>query len=147
VADARCIWFSLDTLQNFLCNIKYYSNKLGIGNSRLGVRIYYGMYNNSHGNYSGLHTLFMTPTFSNDIGSVNTDFDPRYTVEHRDPSDPNNYWTLERLLDVPISGMDLPLTLLGNPSPENPNLNARNSGDLCPPPKSCNDLVFKKIDQ
>jgi hypothetical protein len=84
--DARSCWYSLDTLEKFICLIKEYAGQAGLSNTGLGIRFYYGMYNDHMAvlkssplhpapNYSSHHTLFMVPTYNNGVGDL--DFDPR----------------------------------------------------------------------
>lgn len=86
--DASSIWFSLETLKNFIFKIesavceKDCSDKLN-----LGIRIYYAKYPQSMSGFPDLagvdpafnqhHTLFMVPTFQADPNSQeHWDFDP-----------------------------------------------------------------------
>jgi hypothetical protein len=77
--DARACWFSLDTLEKYICLIKRFSAQRGLTDGQLGVRFYYGVYSNNpdelwNPNYISHHTLFMVPTYRNKDGNV--DFDP-----------------------------------------------------------------------
>jgi hypothetical protein len=87
--DARCIWFSLDSLKKFIWTIENAVCKSGCtDNLNLGVRIYYSTYPAAVGNgadgirnedfsgidpgFSSKHTLFMMPTF--ETGGIHYDF-------------------------------------------------------------------------
>jgi hypothetical protein len=85
--DANRIWFSLETLKNFIWKIEEEACKHAcIRPMNLGVRIYYAKYpdnmnnpelNTLPANYAKHHTLFMVPTYQ-DISNNETqwDFDP-----------------------------------------------------------------------
>ncbi len=85
--DANSIWFSLESLKNFIWKIEKETCKHPCPNPlQLGIRIYYGRYpvNMNNPDVTGLpdtyaqhHTLFMVPTYQ-DLGNSNVhwDFDP-----------------------------------------------------------------------
>jgi len=77
ILDARCAWFSISDLQNFLNQIQQ-PNPKGTPPAT-GVRIYFGAYGNTVPNpdnpdYNQLHTLLIIPTTPTADG-LNTDFD------------------------------------------------------------------------
>lgn len=84
VEDARSVWFSLETLKNFIWKIEDPLCKQGCTGMGLGLRIYYAKYPEdmaSHPSLAGLsndfrnrHTVFIVPTYND--GSRNVDFDP-----------------------------------------------------------------------
>jgi hypothetical protein len=78
--DARSIWFSLETIKQFICTIEKNNAKLFHPATDLGIRFYYAVYENDYSDVSkrNKHTLFMVPTFKNDNGAE-VDFDPRET--------------------------------------------------------------------
>ncbi len=88
--DANSIWFSVETLKNFLWQIEaaICANRCS-GSVNAGVRIYYARYpdaaqmageNNLSAlppSYANCHTLFMVPTFQDQtLPQVQHDFDP-----------------------------------------------------------------------
>ena len=79
--DARCIWFPLETIKKFVCTIEKYNKQLITPQTNLGIRLYYGVYEDDYEEdkeKQGRHTLFMLPTYAAD-GGPQTDFDPRET--------------------------------------------------------------------
>jgi hypothetical protein len=88
--DARSVWFSAETLKNFLWKAEKEICRRGCaGNLKLGVRIYYGRYPNANlmslnDDLAGLdldfashHTVFMVPTFQDPLDpQTHWDFDP-----------------------------------------------------------------------
>lgn len=127
-ADARAIWFSLDSLKKFICTIEKYSEQLHIKPEDLGVRMYYAVYKHDS-EYQGLHTLFMVPTFAvSGSKDEEQDFDPRASVLYRNEL---------KVRDSVITFVDLARfpnqrTLILSKSAENTSL-VRNTGQLCPP--------------
>jgi hypothetical protein len=80
--DARCIWFSLETLKQFICTIEKNNAKLTNYATNLGIRFYYAVYEPDYNPDLGKanrHTLFMVPTRSNGNEPA-VDFDPRETL-------------------------------------------------------------------
>lgn len=147
--DARAIWFPYDSLRLFLCNIEKYSKEIGVGPDKLGVRIYYAVYNDSHGEYSNRHTVFMVPTFNSGENELkNLDFDPRLSAkEVAGRPDKTKIITLDA---IAASGRTENLLLLGGAAPaaNEPNGLIRNSGELCPPKcKPDYNSIFGAIDQ
>lgn len=106
--DARSIWFSVETLKEFIYNIEKAScDKKCTNKLELGVRIYYAQYPDdselkksgtetksdldmlatTKKNYQLNHTVFMVPTYDNILkGSTNVhiDFDPWHMGENCD---------------------------------------------------------------
>jgi hypothetical protein len=87
IPDANRIWFSLESLKNFIWKIEQEVCKRPCAKPlKLGVRIYYARYPNSmtHPELVGLpeeyanhHTLFIVPTYQDETNSnINWDFDP-----------------------------------------------------------------------
>ncbi|MBG9376392.1 hypothetical protein I5907_09120 [Panacibacter sp. DH6] len=79
--DARAVWFPLDTIKKFICNIEKYSAQLHVRSNELGIRFYYATYPGNFSFYpqrSGQHTLFMSPTI--DVEGQAIDFDPHLTA-------------------------------------------------------------------
>lgn len=102
VPDANSIWFSLETLKNFIWNIENAACQKGCYNNtnnlNLGVRIYYARYPDDNGmagnpdlqilphnsssnsvtnSFADHHTIFMVPTFQDaNNATIQWDFDP-----------------------------------------------------------------------
>lgn len=133
--DARSVWFRLTDLKSFLCSIEQNSAKIGLLPDVLGVKMYYSVYDGSHGAYAGRHTIFMTAAYEKtDMEKV--DFDPRLSRQKG---------SVVTLLDIANSNIDVPIGILGLlQTPEQ--RPAKNSGDLCPPPGGCNAALFNYID-
>ncbi|MBL7728435.1 MAG: hypothetical protein JNM68_12150 [Dinghuibacter sp.] len=80
MTDARAACFRVDSLENFICNLKNMSAATGCALLKnLAVRFYYGAYSNNQegiapANYRK-HTLIMIPAYKNASG-VYVDFDP-----------------------------------------------------------------------
>jgi hypothetical protein len=88
--DANSIWFSAETMKNFLWKIEQEACRRGCGESlKLGLRLYYGRYPTIQGmndnddlealpdNYQQHHTLFIVPTFQDALNpQTHHDFDP-----------------------------------------------------------------------
>lgn len=77
IKDSRCVWLSIDDIQNFLTQIQQPNPQ---GTVATGVRIYFGAYsgeypNPDYTNYDHLHTLVMIPTHYNATDGKNYDFD------------------------------------------------------------------------
>jgi hypothetical protein len=88
IPDANSIWFSLESLKNFIWKIEQETCKHPCANPlQLGIRIYYGRYPSEMTepglaglptSYAQHHTLFMVPTYQDFVNSaVHWDFDPR----------------------------------------------------------------------
>lgn len=93
IKDAESVWFSLDEIKQLAYITEYYTQQANVGvtNKELGIRVYYGKYANEtktdttskkendleirKKGYSGLHTVFMVPTFRENGQDV--DFDPK----------------------------------------------------------------------
>lgn len=130
--DARCIWFSMDSIKQFICTIEKYSAQLNLTTANLGIRFYYGQYDILHPHYPDRHTIFMMPTFNPGNDGPALDFDPRYNV--------TNNWGITNIDSIKsfASGINaIPptsttlFTILGGDLNMNPAI--RNSGELCPP--------------
>ncbi len=77
IKDSRCVWLSIDDIQNFLTQIQQPNPA---GTVATGVRIYFGAYsgeypNPDNANYNHLHTLLMLPTHHNATDGKDYDFD------------------------------------------------------------------------
>jgi hypothetical protein len=123
--DARSVWFSVETLKEFIYNIEKANCNNGCSKKlELGIRIYYAQYpsgsyfTNMQGTaiyndlsnfivtdnplYQKNHTVFMVPTFDNKIGKTNPagvihiDFDPWHMG-----NDCNNPLSIAQLDSVP----------------------------------------------
>lgn len=80
ISDARAACFNLDSIENFICNLRNMSAATGCSLLKnLGIRFYYGAYSNNQPGIAATsyrkHTLIMIPTYKNAQG-VYTDFDP-----------------------------------------------------------------------
>jgi hypothetical protein len=140
-ADARAIWFSLDSLKNFICTIEKYATQLHLKPEDLGVRMYYAVYKHDE-SYQGLHTLFMVPTFGQPGNKdQEQDFDPRASVLYRDQlKSRDSIITFVDLANYPNQR-----TLILSKGAENTSL-VRNNGDLCPPKCSAHTNTIDIID-
>jgi hypothetical protein len=146
--DARCCWYSLDTLKKYICVIEAYSKQLGLASNNLGIRFYYAVYADTlkkYAEYKSHHTLFLVPTFLDSSASVgvdnqqtyfDVDFDPRYSiVKHT-----NQKFSLQEIYQAGDSTYNI-LTLDALTANNKPQfginkaagLAARNQGQLCPP--------------
>lgn len=93
ITDANSIWFSLETLKNFIWKIEKAVCLQNCPNGiNLGVRIYYGRYpEDMTGELASLdpdfaqhHTVFMVPTFQDaDNSQIHWDFDPWHWGSNR----------------------------------------------------------------
>jgi hypothetical protein len=125
--QTRSVWFSLETLKDFIHQIESKTCNTCTGN--LGIRFYFGQYPNVTGpgatysdlisvdaGYAGIQTLFMVPTI--DQGTYHYDFDPAKSCERY------------KELAMDTSGFYPPggATVTA--------LMAQNHGDACPPPPS-----------
>lgn len=124
--DSRAIWFSLDSLKQFICTIEKYSNKLSPKASNLGIRMYYGVYSAAKQRFPHRHTLFMVPTFKDAKSSsdkTGIDFDPR------------QIFLSKKDVKFPISDLRTkpPVQLLVMTADNNDPQMKANDGDLCPP--------------
>ncbi len=129
VNDARSAWFNLDTLKQFINTIESLTCIKDTSCDhplKLGIRIYYAEYPLSadslhinygitDGQYAGMHTLLMIPTYDNGLHDV--DFDP-YSFYGSNCS----FKSVFDLL-TPICAL-----------PPTTSVNARNHGGLIPPP-------------
>jgi hypothetical protein len=88
IEDANRIWFSLESLKNFIWQIEKAQCEQPCAKEKelkLGIRVYYGRYpldmHSAEGlrglpkDYAEHHTLFMVPTFEDERGAQ-VDFDP-----------------------------------------------------------------------
>lgn len=147
--DARAIWFTYDSLRLFLCNIEKYSKEIGITPDQLGVRIYYAVYDDSHGDYSNHHTVFLVPTVkSAENEKANLDFDPRMSA--RESPRTQGKERVITLDAIATNGSKGNVLMLGGAAPAAgvPNGLIRNSGELCPP--KCDpsyEAIFRMVDQ
>jgi len=136
--DTRACWYSLDTLEKYICLIKKYSEKQGLASSTLGIRFYYAVYPSNpgqvwNGRYISRHTLFMVPTHQMEVQEkegkkiFNVDFDPRLGL---DPL--ANYFA--QVAQAAAAGTPQPrIMVLDLGHPEQPSEMAKNQGQLCPP--------------
>jgi hypothetical protein len=136
--DARCIWFSLNTLKQFICTVEKNSANLTIPSSDLGVRFYYAVYENDYEdeNKRNRHTLFMVPTCKSEKGAA-MDFDPRETYARRiNPEFKGRY--KDKILsfsDLLNEGGTKNILTLGENESSSPDPEAKmvkNNGELCP---------------
>lgn len=152
--DARCIWFSLESIKQFICTIEKNNAKLKEPAENMGVRFYYAVYENDESvedKKRNRHTLFMVPTFRDDSGTE-IDFDPRATAQRQNGADfkllyQNGKVTFANLLN---ENSPAPFLMLsdGEPNPskrstelikaaaassttEPPSL-IKNNGEICP---------------
>lgn len=135
-ADARAIWFSLDSLKKFICTIEKYADQLHIKPEDLGIRMYYAVYKHDS-EYQGLHTLFMVPTFATSDTSEEQDFDPRASVLLK-----NEIKSRDSIITfVDLANYPNQRVLVFSKSAEKAKL-VRNTGQLCPPdcPPSLNTI-------
>jgi hypothetical protein len=125
--QTRSIWFSLETLKDFIHQIESKSCDTCTGN--LGIRFYFAKYPSPTGptasysdlstldpGYAGIQTLFMVPTIDN-LNGYHFDFDPAVNC---------NPYKLNRIMDsigvFPPGGGTVTALM------------AQNHGDACPPP-------------
>lgn len=132
--DARAIWFSMDTLKQFLYTIEKYSGYMNIPSSQLGVRLYYGQYDRNHTDYPDRHTLFMVPTFAHDQTETAIDFDPRFNYNVLNVRTIDSVRSLKRVAEGAPATTEF--SILGASNVADPSI--RNSGELCPP--KCLDI-------
>lgn len=130
--DARCIWFSMDSIKQFICTIEKYSEQLDLTTANLGIRLYYGQYPDAHPNYPNRHTIFMMPTFNPSDNGPAIDFDPRYNVINNwGATSVDSIRSFTRGITSVSPSPTTLFTVLGGDLNMNPNI--RNSGELCPP--------------
>ena len=92
--DARSVWFSLATIKKFIYEIDRnacQSKCPEVNQNTLGIRFYFGEYpqkvasdplfSGVPNKYSGLHTLFMVPTYWDAAMGDNMDYDPRWNLQ------------------------------------------------------------------
>lgn len=121
--ETRSVWFSLETLKDFIHQIEVKTCNTCTGN--LGIRFYNARYpttgpsasytdlTNVDAGYAGIHTLFMVPTI--DVGNNHYDFDPAVSCE-RYKLNP-----MDSLGIYPPGGITVTALM------------AQNHGDACPP--------------
>ncbi len=104
--DANSIWFSAESLKNFLWKVEEAICRKGCAeNLKLGLRIYYARYPNAAGmaanpDLSDLdpafqqhHTLFMVPTYQDGLNQqVHHDFDPWHWGDKACEPKPMEQW-------------------------------------------------------
>jgi hypothetical protein len=162
--DARCIWFSLETIKQFICTIEKNNARLNDPAQNLGIRFYYAVYESDYAKdplKRNRHTLFMVPTYSNGSGAE-IDFDPRATADRQnDPGFSKTYQggkvTYVNLLNENKPGNFLMLAEgQSNPNKRSSNLvtsttsttssMVKNNGEICP--TNCPTLnTLSEIDQ
>jgi hypothetical protein len=132
-ADARTVWFNLDTLKKFLWYVETTSKKNGLTDLKgLGVRIYYARYpistdyatyddlTNVNTGFANMHTVFMVPTYFSTDRNYNVEFDPNFITNNKPElltklcNDPNQVLTVLRVMS-------------------DPSTMTQNHGDLIPP--------------
>ena len=153
-SDAQAIWFSLESLKQFIWQIEttVCKNKCGdeAKNIDLGLRIYYARYPTT-GNtatfrqlkgvdstYVDMHTLFMIPTYDNMVDTVvhHIDFDPSKFDAAK-----CRYITLDNAVGTIMAygGFpNQPARASGTSS-----TTAKNHGSLCPPLCGTGDAFFR----
>lgn len=128
LTDARACWYSIDTLKKFICLIERYSQSLGLGSGKLGIRFYYATYPHQgvwKAEYKSRHTLFMVPTFYAEQQKANIDFDPRFcSLNNKNILQPLSQ-TVKGTPQMQVFGLD------GESA--NSGAMAKNQGQLCPP--------------
>ncbi|MCX6316488.1 MAG: hypothetical protein NTW29_04310 [Bacteroidetes bacterium] len=127
--DARAIWFSMDSLKQFIYTIEKYSTLMNLSTSQLGIRFYYGQYSADHQAYADHHTLFLVPTYANNATETAIDFDPRYNYTNLEVRDVKSIRSLRAVAEGNPS--TTVYSILGASEVTNPSI--RNSGELCPP--------------
>jgi hypothetical protein len=149
--DARCIWFSLESIKQFICTIEKNNAKLQEPAENLGVRFYYAVYENNASvdiEKRNRHTLFMVPTFRDNSGAE-IDFDPRATAQRQTGADfkllyQNGKVTFANLLS---ENSTAPFLMLSDGEPNPPKRSTelvkrttaesstsliKNNGEICP---------------
>jgi hypothetical protein len=130
--DARACWYSLDTLEKYICLIKKYSEGRGLKPDELGIRFYYAVYPSdaadlANPKYISHHTLFMVPTYDTLGNNENVDFDPRQGLQPL-----ASYFSKKNT--GPASGAQMRVTILDlGGQQRNAQQMAKNQGQLCPP--------------
>lgn len=165
--DARSIWFSLETIKQFICTIEKNNARLSHPATDLGIRFYYAVYEDTFhlAAKKNQHTLFMVPTYKNGNGSE-VDFDPRDTYIRQvvSPSEYkgaflNKMVTVPELLSSNFIARRMLILSEAQPSPNMPSTYlvqqsggvggatfSKNNGELCP--TNCpNPSTLKEIDQ
>ena len=143
--DANCIWFSLESLKNFIWKIEDAVCKKGCTRSvKLGIRAYYGKYPTQMGGdlsdidpaFAQRHTLFLVPTFqdSNDE-QIHWDFDPWHWGDNGCKPKPMSEWF--SISPKPFGDDNSLIFSIGEDqyfaNGDGTLTNAMNHGDLIPP--------------
>lgn len=139
--DARSCWFSLDTLQKFLCLFRHYTDSTScIGASHflsshdLGLKFYYAVYDSgvtSEGyDYGYHHTLVIVPAYKNDRNEL-IDFDARTSCQSGNIVPLNKLSASSQFFG--LGGSQVTAT-------------AGNQGQLCPPKCPTNDPTLTAVD-
>lgn len=157
VQDANSIWFSLETLKNFIWNIEDAACQNGCNTNslNLGIRIYYARYpdddsmnsipdlqplpHNTQTNavpdsYAGHHTIFMVPTFQDATDlRIQWDFDPWHWNKSPGGCVPTSMtqWLVDTIAPFG-SSRSLIFSQTAN-YPPNPQNSTGNHGDMIPP--------------
>lgn len=143
--DARCIWFSMDSIKQFICTIEKYSGQLNLTTENLGIRLYYGQYPDTHPHYADQHTIFMIPTYSTSQAGEAIDFNPRENVQ--------NGWGTRSSKEIRSLGQGYASSpgashpILALSASQNIDPTIRNSGELCPPKCPPGNSTFDVTDQ
>ncbi|MGB0871487.1 MAG: hypothetical protein ACPG4W_05030 [Flavobacteriales bacterium] len=74
IKDAHSVWFPLDSLLAFIYHMEMNADSNGVERNQLGLRMYYGAYDNENMNKKR-HTLIMVPTLRRD-DNLNHDYNP-----------------------------------------------------------------------
>jgi hypothetical protein len=150
ITDSRSVWFSLQTIKTFIYQIESSSCKNRCNSTvedSLGVRFYFGEYpanvasdplfTGVPNNYSGLHTLFMMPTYKDPVLG-NVDFDPIYNAKFNkgncSPQTLKNYVVTQKLNETSrLMQATSYMVTAAIPDADG----SQNHGPLCPP-DNCN---------
>ncbi|MEZ5046692.1 MAG: hypothetical protein R2831_06845 [Chitinophagaceae bacterium] len=134
--DSRSVWFDLNQLKAFIYDIESKVSASCEGqhcDQHLGIRFYFGEYDNTNPQYAGYHTLVMVPTIKNsdrkkwNTPEENLDFDPAL---------------LAKCQPQCIDSTKLKLMVLV-PEIKNLEMGVMNHGALIPPPdKECTGALF-----
>lgn len=133
-SDARSIWFSLDSLKQFICTIEKYTALMGTKKpDTLGIRLYYGVYQPDRVKFPFKHTIFLVPTYKKagmGKGITGIDFDPRASVQIPRLTNGEGYVPFDSLRNN-----NKILALTYTPYGSGGQSLIGNDGDLCPPCK------------
>lgn len=147
--DARSCWFSVDTLDKFICLMKRYGQAVGIDASKMGIRFYHAVYPNGNPYDPGLSnmtTLYLAATQDNNNTGYQQDFDPRasYLAKLASPTNADTIVTLASQIEISAPNMFVyrggRTARFMSGATTDPNI-VMNQGDLCPPGTACNTTL------